>query len=302
MIHVMDTHVPYTAEDDLVDEFLDIYDYPHRDFGAFLEEHGGGQYVGDFIQEYATERDHRDGLARWYAKYDASVVHADQKVGALVEGLDDCGLLDETAIFVTSDHGESLDEHGIYFDHHGLYDPQIRVPLIASGPEIPADRRNETVQLYDFAPTFLDLLDINADLDAEGRSLTPLLGEDGEWESREAVIAHEAHAQRRLSIRADGYKYIKHVEDEVLERERGDSFRCGYCDTVHGSERELYDLEADPGDTENLVDNEPDRAAEMDDRLHAYFDALEYPDAQDETVEYEAEDEVMERLEDLGYR
>jgi arylsulfatase A-like enzyme len=302
MIHVMDTHVPYTAEDDLVDEFLDRYDYPDRDFAEFLDEHGDGQYVGDFMTEYATERDYRDGLARWYAKYDASVVHADRKVGALVEGLRDRGLLDETAIIVTSDHGESLDEHGIYFDHHGLYDPQVRVPLLAAGPGIPDARREESVQLFDLGPTFLDLLGVDTTLDGEGRSLAPLLGQDGKWESRDAVVAHEAHAQRRLSIRANGYKYIKHVPDDVLERERGDSFRCGYCNVVHGSERELYDLAADPEETENIVENRPDRAAELDDRLTAYFDDLEYPATGDETVEYEGEEAVMERLADLGYR
>jgi len=302
MVHTMDTHVPYSYDEGVVDELLSRNDYPDRDLEAFFDAHSDNPYVDETMREYAEPADYEVGLARWYAKYDAAAARADRKLGKLIDGLAERGRLDETAVIVTSDHGESLDEHGIYFDHHGLYEPQIRVPLAVRGPGIPDRRRDEMVQLYDLAPTTLDLLGVRNGLDADGRSLVPLLGGAGEWDDREQVVFQEANAQRRLGVRTGRYKYITAAPDEVLERERGDAFRCGYCDTVHGDERELFDIEADPGETENLVGERPALADRLDGAIEAYYEGLETVEAGDGRVEYEDEEEVMERLEDLGYR
>jgi arylsulfatase A-like enzyme len=206
---------------------------------------------------------------------------------------------------VTSDHGESLDEHGIFFDHHGLYDESIHVPLVISGPETQLARREEFVQLYDIAPTVLDLflLDFTNELNGEGRSLKPLLTGDGEWVNRGHIIACEAHTQSRIAIRTADSKYIKHVDDPVLEHERGDSFRCGYCNCLHGSQRELYDLNEDPDENNNIVELKPDIAAELEEMLYTYYENLDTPTADpNQNITYSHETDVLDRLEDLGYR
>ncbi len=303
LVHAMDTHVPYSVDETQVERLLAVNDYPDTEFEAFLAAHGDGQYVGDFITEYADESDRAGTIGRWFAKYDAAVRSADRKVERLVSGLREAGLLEETLLIVTSDHGESLDEHGIYFDHHGLYDPQIRVPLVAVGPGIPDARRDEFVQLYDLAPTVLDCLEVDpGGVDPDGRSLRPLLGGSGEWEPRDHVVTQEAHAQSRVSIRTRDFKYIEHRSDEVLERERGGSFACGYCDTVHGERQELFDLRTDPDERDNVVTERPERAEALAERLRAYFGSLETPQTGEERVHYDDEEQVMERLEDLGYR
>lgn len=301
-IHLMDTHVPYTHQEDLVSEYLDRFDYPNPDLETFFEDHEDNGYVSETMREYSDERDYEVGLARWFAKYDAAVRIADRKVGKLIEGLEDRGVLDETTVVVTSDHGESLDEHGIYFEHHGLYDPEIRVPLVFHGPSIPDADRSEFVQLYDLAPTVLSLTGTDAAVGAEGRSLTPLLGGEGDWDDREYVVAHESHAQSRRAIRTREYKFVKHVPEAVLERERGGSFECGYCNTTHGDERELFDLRSDPAETENVLEDNPEVAEDLDEKLTGYFDGLEALSTDGEAVEYENEEELMDRLEDLGYR
>jgi arylsulfatase A-like enzyme len=306
-VHMMDTHVPYSYDEGVVEDRLATGSYPSQDLEEFFSAHAANPYVAETMREYSEPADYRAGLARWYAKYDAAVVRADRKVGKLVDRLRARGLFEDTTVVVTSDHGESLDEHGIFFEHHGLYEPQVRVPLVVGGPAIPTQRRDELVQLYDLAPTTLDVLGVDATLDCDGRSLAPLLGRSGDWGDREHVVIQEAHAQRRIGVRSDRYKFLKHECDEVLERERGDSFRCGYCETVHGDRRELYDLEADPGESENIVEAAPDRAAALEDAASTYFDSLTDPGAdaaldQDETVEYEDEQAVLDRLEDLGYR
>jgi arylsulfatase A-like enzyme len=302
-VHLMETHVPYDYDQAVVSDLLDRREYPDEGFAEFLEEHADNPYVDETMREYAEEADYRVGLARWFAKYDAAAVAADRKVGKLVDALDERDRLSETAVVVLSDHGESLDEHGIFFEHHGLYEPQVRIPLVVGGPAIPAQRRTELVQPHDLAPTILDLV-AGESFSCAGRSLVPFLEAEEGW-SRDHVIVQEAHAQRRVGLRTDRYKYLKHVPDEVLERERGDSFRCGYCETVHGDDRELYDLRADPEERENLVADRPEVAADLDARLTSHFDGLEYPDGEEadaDRVEYDDEAAVLDRLEDLGYR
>jgi len=303
LIHLMDTHVPYSYDPDVVDELLTNRDYPDIDLTQFFDRHSDNPYVDETMREYSEPADYEEGLARWFAKYDAAAHLSDEKVGKLIAELDRRGRLANTAVIVISDHGESLDEHGIYFEHHGLYEPEIRVPMIIGGANIPRRRRNELVQLHDLAPTILDLFDIESDHDIDGQSLYPLITDTDTWDHREHVVFQEANAQRRLGVRTRTHKYIKSGSDPVLERERGDAFRCGYCDTVHGSERELYDLTTDPDEEHNIVDREPDLADRLDKAIESYYESIEPVDiGQGDSVEYQNEDDVLERLEDLGYR
>lgn len=302
LIHMMDTHVPYSYDSDVVERLLEQNCYPDEDLDQFFADHSDNPYLDETIREYVEPEDYDVGLARWFAKYDAAVVKADKKIGKLADSLEKQGKKSETTLIIISDHGESLDEHGIFFEHHGLYEQQIRVPMVVAGAA-PSQRRDELVQLYDLAPTVLDLLDVAQDSGFDGQSLAPLLTGAGTWDSRDHVVFQEANAQRRLGIRTRTHKYLKSGPDSVLERERGDAFRCGYCDTVHGSERELYHLDADPGERDNIVDRVPELAEDLDEALESYYESLEPIAVSDgDTVGYEQEEDVLERLEDLGYR
>jgi arylsulfatase A-like enzyme len=302
-LHMMDPHMPCEPDPEIIEELLERREYPNQDLQEFFDTHADSPYIADFLANVATDADFDVGLARLFARYDGAVIEADRKVGRLVERLRDRDLLDDTIIIVTSDHGESLDEHGIYFDHHGLYDPSVRVPLIVSGPGTPTARREESVRLPDLAPTIADSLGIEWDSSGVGQSLRPLLGGSGEWDDRPFVVFSEAQAQRRVGIRTDRYKFIKHVADPVLERKQGKSFGCNYCNTIHGGERELYDLTRDPGENTNIVDEQPDVAAELEAKLDSYFNELEECTPESESrVTYDEEEAVLERLEDLGYK
>src|SRR5436305_8297389 len=93
--------------------------------------------------------------------YDAEVAEADIQVGRLIEGLRERGTLDRTLIVVVGDHGESLGEH--QEQQHGffIYDATTRIPLIMSGPGIPARVVPEQVRITDVMPTILDLCHIS---------------------------------------------------------------------------------------------------------------------------------------------
>jgi arylsulfatase A-like enzyme len=302
-VHLMDTHAPYEPSDELVEELLKQRGYPTDDLSDFFDEHQNNDHVREFIKEHASSADYEYGFGRLIAKYDATVMEADQKIGDLIEELRRRGLYEETTIIVTSDHGESLDEHGIFFDHHGLYDESIHVPLVISGPETQPSRRKEFVQLHDIAPTVLELFDVTTDSNGEGRSLEPLLTDNGDWANREYIIAREAHAQSRVAVRTAEWKYIKYVEDPVLEHERGDAFRCGYCDDLHGSKRELYNLNEDPDEMNNVVEMHPEAVSELEETLTTWHENLNTVTADSRhNITYSHEAEVLDRLEDLGYR
>ena len=314
LVHLMDTHTPYLPPPDAVEELLESYDYP--DDPVDVPDHQAARAK-------LTREDYEDGtgVGRIIARYDAAVREADRKVGALVDGLRARGEWEDTALVVLSDHGESLVEHGIFCDHHGLYDETIHVPLVCRVPGAAGTRQpgatgtrvGELVQVPDLMPTVLDLLGVEAGRDPRttGRSLVPLLGTDGSdtaadapegWESRDAVYAEEAHTQRRVAIRTRDWKYVEHETDPRLAEASGDSLRCRYCHTVHGGERELYDLRADPAETENLVEAREAIADRLQGRLHGFLSDLSYPDESTADVEYDDEDAVLQRLEDLGYR
>ncbi|KDE57457.1 sulfatase [Halostagnicola sp. A56] len=312
LVHLMDTHTPYDVDDELVERYLDTDEYENRPLSALAEEFPTGSITANSLtpggvvnQDNERWADHEAGvgtaLAR--AQYDAAATEADRTIEGLLEALEDRDLLEETLVVVLADHGESLGEHEIYFEHHGLYEPTTRIPLVVRPPESDAgvERSSELVSITDIAPTILDALDIPDEqaFDADGQSLRPLLeGESDDWERRESLLLEEANTQRFRGVRTDRWKYLRAVEDDPT---------CRYCERPHGASEQLYDLEADPEETENLAEKRSDTLAtlrdELDDLL-ARYDPQTGPsdDTDGDSVEYDDEEEVLDRLESLGYR
>lgn len=106
--------------------------------------------------------------------YDASIAYIDDRVGQLLDSLRQKGLLDNTLVIVTSDHGELLGEHGLEGHANSLYFPNLHVPLVLSMPgTIPANRRIEVpVTLRDLAATILDLSGVHVSPGVPGVTLT----------------------------------------------------------------------------------------------------------------------------------
>jgi len=101
-------------------------------------------------------------LSEYRLRYDAEIAEMDRQLGRLAEGLRQQGVLDDTLLVVTADHGESLGEDGLYLAHgEGLDDVQQRVPLLLRGPGIAPGVRRDRVGLADLAPTLLAQLGVN---------------------------------------------------------------------------------------------------------------------------------------------
>jgi len=202
------------------------------------------------------------------AKYAGAVRYVDQHIGRLFELLGEENQQKNTLLIITSDHGESLTEHDIFFDHHGLYDVTTHVPLILYYPKSfsSARRVNSLVQHVDLLPTLWDLLQIDpVPYRPDGKSLLPLIDDDRK-EIRPYCFHEESYVQRKIGLRTHKYKYIYAPDGQGL---------CNYCQMVHGGSEELYNLEKDPEETNNIVDKDKSIAQQMRKELDSFYKSLE---------------------------
>ncbi len=183
-----------------------------------------------------------EGVAK---DYYAGLVAVDENIGRILDHLEKKKILDDTAVLHSSDHGYFLGEWRL-FDKRLMHEPSIRVPFQVRYPKrIPAGTvREEMILDTDIAPTLLDLAGVPVPAHMQGKSILPLAKskdaefrkewyyEYYEWPNPEKVAPHRG-------IRTERYKLIQYVMDP--------------------SEGELYDLQADPGENNNLY-GKPEQA------------------------------------------
>ena len=189
--------------------------------------------------------------------YSALVSGVDHNVGRIVKRLEELGLRENTLLVFSADQGWNAGHHGVWGKGNAtipfnMYEESIRVPLIWNHPgRIPAGKVNPAmVSSYDFYPTILDYLGLNAPADRQrvGRSYTGLLrGGNPQW--RKELFFEFCYVR---SVRTETMKYV----------ERADNWPS-----------ELYDLEADPGESVNLIGDPAygKRAAELKQRTDGFF-------------------------------
>ncbi|MDJ0520827.1 MAG: sulfatase [Planctomycetota bacterium] len=178
------------------------------------------------------------------ADYEGGVRWVDGLVRKAVDQLEAWGMLDNTVLVITSDHGEAFGEHGIIAHGRQLYDELIRVPLVMRGPEPFSGGRvvEGGVGLIDILPTFLDHIGGVPITGVQGRSFLPLLR--GESQGRpvfcEEILNRDNTREDVLAlvtgVRSRNWKYIvtfDQLKGTVIE--------------------EAYDLRADPGEQKDLT-------------------------------------------------
>ena len=187
----------------------------------------------------------------------------DEGLARIIATLKETGSLDRTVVIVTSDHGYFYGEHGLNEERRLAYEESARIPLIVRYP--PIARAGSTpaamVQTIDLAPTVLELAAVPDSTPREGRSFVPLLRGEGErppWRtsllieySSDTVFPRIRNMGYR-AVRTERYKYIDYLE-------------------LPGSD-ELYDLQADPYELDNLVGS--DRGRELLPALQAELGRL----------------------------
>lgn len=192
-------------------------------------------------------------LEHLVAHYDAQILAADAQLKSLWAGLGDAGLLEETLVVLTSDHGMEWGERGLIGScfHECLWDSVVRVPLAFWCPGGVPRRLRGIVEHVDVAPTVLGLLGMPPQATHQGRDLSGALRQSRrELEPAEAFSAASALApmdrMRLFALRSSEWKVIF---DEGASR------------------WQLFDLAADPGETSDVASRRPDILEPMRRRL-----------------------------------
>lgn len=250
-IHYWDTHYPYVPPKQYNELFYDGGNPTDPDNHALdlWWSHPLGAIAKDTWlrsgKGVITDPDYVTAL------YDREARYLDDGIGHLRASLERLGLADDTMIVLLADHGESMTEHRIFFDHYGLYDCTLRVPCIISWPGgrlRPGVRLKPMRQLSDIAPTILEAAGIPVPSEMDGQSLLGQLRGEEEPSGYDEILSLESTWQAKYCLRTRTHKFI-------LSREQ---------DLLGNPLRELYDLEADPGEECNLVDENTELAASME--------------------------------------
>ena len=189
------------------------------------------------------------------ALYDGEIRYCDEGVGQLLGALESLGLADDTLVVVTSDHGELMYRHGIFFDHHGLYDGNLHVPLIFRHPSVAPKRIPHLAAHVDLAPTLLDLCGLDIPEAMEGASLAPLIRGEAVEPVRDFVVSAECTWQMKWAIRTTTHKFI-------LAREP---------DFYGTPMRELYDLQTDANELNNIAEQDAETARLLEAQLESWI-------------------------------
>lgn len=281
LLHYWDVHPPYLPPD----EYIDQFEYKKEDehLSQYFGSDGKGPLSAAF-QAYA--RGEQRSMSEAKRAYDGAIKWVDEQIGRIVEYLISESLMNETLLIVTADHGHNFGEHGIFSDNVGLYDSSVQVPLVVSHPEHDSNRIEDLVQLTDIAPTVLDYADVAIPGDVRANTLP---------ETREYVFA-ESVEHRMQMIRTDRWKLIIPQDITYLNHQ-------SWYD--HDGNKELYDLIADPEETENVAEQNPDvvtRLCEILEReLTTQQESAESGDSRDASITEVESERLQERLSALGY-
>jgi uncharacterized sulfatase len=209
-----------------------------------------------------------EDLRAYLRYYGACQAFQDAEMGRLLEVVDELHG-DDTYVIFTSDHGEQMGSHGCWGKGPIMYEESVHTPLIVRGPGVPAGARTKALAgQVDLLPTFCDLAGVPVPAQVQGHSLAPVLrdpdasvndvvfitytlfGNDGE-PSRD-----DEHDRSRLGQKAGRWFFpIRAVFDGRYK------LAVNLLDTD-----ELYDLQEDPYEMRNLIDEE--ETAAVRDRLH----------------------------------
>jgi choline-sulfatase len=207
--------------------------------------------------------------------YDGEISFVDAQLARLLRGVGEGDGRAPVLVLVTADHGESLGEHGE--DTHGIfvYDATLLVPFILAGPGVPAGRVEETVARgIDVAPTLLDYAGL-AGKEMEGRSLRPAAS--GGKLADAPAYAESLHPQLQY-----GWAPLH-------------AWRTARFKMIEAPRPELYDLQADAGETRDRSREDPARLEAMRADLRKAM-ATTTPEAAQAV-----DAETAERLAALGY-
>jgi choline-sulfatase len=245
-------HPPFTVPKRLYDM------YPEHEMplpAAFHPDQRSNHPASAYLRQMDGMLDITDeaALRRVAAGYFGLITHMDEQVGAVMKAAEALGMLDNTRIAYTSDHGELFGTHGL-FGKKNLYEGAVGVPLLLSGPGVPQGKvSRQIVSHVDLFPTLVESAGARlaaADDDSKGVSLWPAVS--GNDRARVGFAEYHAQASKAAAyvLRDGPMKLIYHV----------------------GMPPQLFDLAQDPDELTNLADTSPDIVKTLENKLRAICD------------------------------
>ncbi len=317
-LHGFNTHKPYKP--------------PSPYDREFCPDYAGHYDTKDLLPE--RPRPSPEDLEFVVCQYDGEIRFVDELLGGFLDELEAAGLLKDTLVVITSDHGDEIYEHGKVDHIHTLYDELIRVPLIMVGPGIlPKVVRRQVGQIDVFATLFdfLGLADVDLQQSSSLRTLIeqpePPVSEADESRAVASFTGFSEYPYHLSSIRTDRWKLVmwslagmKDVKfestvtrtgrpmDGGTGNRRGGSFKVAlnrerYTYKFRDRDEdfvELFDLQRDPGEQRDVAAENPQVVARLTELLRRRIEESRAL-TREAAVADAPGPEVLETLRTLGY-
>ena len=259
-VNYWDPHTHYDTPESYGNPFADdpAPEWPPEDTIAEQYESYGTHSARDLHHGYLTgtgapddlprvpdEIEDRADFERWIDGYDVGIRYMDDHIADLLAVLEAAGVREDTLVIVSADHGENQGELNVYGDHQTADYWTCRVPLIVSGPGVEPGVDEDLHYQLDLPPTMVDLVDGDVPGGWDGTSFAQSL-KSGDKDGRDRLVLSQGTWACQRAAR---------WEDWLLIRTHHDGLKS--FDPV-----ELYDLAADPHETENLARDHPDVVSE----------------------------------------
>ena len=265
-MHMYDVHGPYEP--------------PHPYDRMFYQgnEYDPSNHSMDFIREVGYHDYQKFGdvtdIEFVKAQYAGCVRYVDSELAKLLHLLEELRIFNDTIIVLMSDHGESLFEHHVYVGHGMfLHETEVRIPLVM---KLPKDKYAQTrvtdqVQSIDVMPTMLDLLNLSGPEEMQGRSLTKLIEQPKVRREETYAFGETPNLPGTAFVRTNRWKYISPltISPENISETLQASDKINLAQYIVVGEQ-LYDLERDPDELNNIIDQEKDTAAALRERLEGW--------------------------------
>ena len=258
-VNIWDPHTPYRAPEDLGNPFEnepppawmteEIRQELWGKFGPGTAQETGGDYL-QRAKEYERfpripkNIDSMENYKKWIDGYDCGIYYADIQVGKLMDKLEELGILDDTLIMISSDHGETQGEMNVFGDHQTADNIINRVPMIIRHPEGLGGkgRVNEgLVYQFDCAATMIEMTGGKTPESWDGISFVEDFKAEKDAGRDYLVVSNNAWSCQR-AVRWDDYIMIR-------------NYHSGFKDYP---EIMLFNVKEDPHEQKNLVDSKPE--------------------------------------------
>ena len=224
-------------------------------------------------ENYGLDLRTEAGWRALMARYWGNVTLVDRSVGKILKALEESGKADDTIVVFTSDHGELMGDHGI-LGKTLMYEESIKVPMLLRAPMLDDALDNATRRIsgrfshIDLVPTLLELLGLEARAELQGRSRVPVLQGRENLDNDDVFVewsGEDGHARAGLG-EAEPNQSMVHQHRTIVTAD-------GWKLNLYGKgQGELYDLNSDPFELENLYhqDGQRGRIGELRDRIRGW--------------------------------